>query len=223
MKPVVIFDLDGTLLNTLEDLRDSTNYALEKFGFPTRTLNEVRNFVGNGLKMLIARAVPSGTEASVIDAVLQEMKRHYAENYHNRTQPYDGIEALLRRLKAENYSMAIVSNKADSVVALLRKLYFDSLIPVAVGETESVSRKPAPDMVYEGLRRLGLPNVKAIYVGDSEVDLQTARNAGLPCLSVTWGFRSEQQLRDAGAKHLISTPQALYNTIHEMGKADFEN
>ena len=223
MKPVVIFDLDGTLLNTLEDLRDSTNFALEKFGFPTRTLDEVRNFVGNGLKMLITRAVPDGTDASMIDAVLQEMKRHYAENYHNRTQPYDGIEALLRRLKAENYPMAIVSNKADSVVALLRKLYFDSLIPVAVGETESVSRKPVPDMVYEGLRRLGLPNATAIYVGDSEVDLQTARNAGLPCLSVTWGFRSEQQLMDAGAKHLISTPQALYDAIHEMEKADFEN
>ncbi len=216
MKPAVIFDLDGTLLNTLEDLKDSTNYALQKFGFPQRTLDEVRSFVGNGLRMLIVRAVPTGTEDAVIDAVLQTMKLHYAENYHNKTRPYDGIEALLMRLKAEGYPMAIVSNKADLVVALLRKLYFDTLIPVAVGETEGVLRKPAPDMVVEGLRRLGLPGAKAVYVGDSEVDLQTARNAGLPCLSVTWGFRSIQQLKEAGAQHLVHTPEELYETICQL-------
>lgn len=216
MKTAVIFDLDGTLLNTLEDLRDSTNYALQKFGFPQRTLDEVRSFVGNGLRMLIVRAVPAGTEDAVIDAVLQTMKLHYAENYHNKTRPYDGIEALLMRLKAEGYPMAIVSNKADLVVALLRKLYFDTLIPVAVGETEGVLRKPAPDMVIEGLRRLGLPGAKAVYVGDSEVDLQTARNVGIPCLSVTWGFRSIQQLKEAGAQHLVHTPEELYETICQL-------
>lgn len=216
MKTAVIFDLDGTLLNTLEDLKDSTNYALQKFGFPQRTLDEVRSFVGNGLRMLIVRAVPAGTEDAVIDAVLQTMKLHYAENYHNKTRPYDGIGALLARLKAEGYPMTIVSNKADLVVALLRKLYFDALIPVAVGETEGVLRKPAPDMVIEGLRRLGLPGAKAVYVGDSEVDLQTARNAGLPCLSVTWGFRSIQQLEEAGAQHLVHTPEELYETICQL-------
>lgn len=216
MKTAVIFDLDGTLLNTLEDLKDSTNYALQKFGFPQRTLDEVRSFVGNGLRMLIVRAVPAGTEDAVIDAVLQTMKLHYAENYHNKTRPYDGIEALLMRLKAEGYPMAIVSNKADLVVALLRKLYFDTLIPVAVGETEGVLRKPAPDMVIEGLRRLGLPGAKAVYVGDSEVDLQTARNVGIPCLSVTWGFRSIQQLKEAGAQHLAHTPEELYETICQL-------
>ena len=216
MKTAVIFDLDGTLLNTLEDLKDSTNYALQKFRFPQRTLDEVRSFVGNGLKMLIVRAVPADTEDAVIDAVLQTMKLHYAENYHNKTRPYDGIEALLARLKAEGYPMAIVSNKADLVVALLRKLYFDTLIPVAVGETEGVLRKPAPNMVVEGLRRLGLPGAKAVYVGDSEVDLQTARNAGLPCLSVTWGFRSIQQLEEAGAQHLVHTPEELYETICQL-------
>lgn len=216
MKTAVIFDLDGTLLNTLEDLKDSTNYALQKFGFPQRTLDEVRSFVGNGLRMLIVRAVPAGTEDAVIDAVLQTMKLHYAENYHNKTRPYDGIEALLARLKAEGYPMAIVSNKADLVVALLRKLYFDALIPVAVGETEGVLRKPAPDMVIEGLRRLGLPGAKAVYVGDSEVDLQTARNVGIPCLSVTWGFRSIQQLKEAGAQHLVHTPEELYETICQL-------
>ena len=216
MKTAVMFDLDGTLLNTLEDLKDSTNYALQKFGFPQRTLDEVRSFVGNGLRMLIVRAVPAGTEDAVIDAVLQTMKLHYAENYHNKTRPYDGIEALLARLKAEGYPMAIVSNKADLVVALLRKLYFDTLIPVAVGETEGVLRKPAPDMVIEGLRRLGLPGAKAVYVGDSEVDLQTAQNVGIPCLSVTWGFRSIQQLEEAGAQHLVHTPEELYETICQL-------
>lgn len=216
MKTAVIFDLDGTLLNTLEDLKDSTNYALQKFGFPQRTLDEVRSFVGNGLRMLIVRAVPADTDDAVIDAVLKTMKLHYAENYHNNTRPYDGIEALLMRLKAEGYPMAIVSNKADLVVALLRKLYFDTLIPVAVGETEGVLRKPAPDMVIEGLRRLGLPGAKAVYVGDSEVDLQTARNVGIPCLSVTWGFRSIQQLKEAGAQHLAHTPDELYETISQL-------
>lgn len=216
MKTAVIFDLDGTLLNTLEDLKDSTNYALQKFGFPQRTLDEVRSFVGNGLRMLIVRAVPADTDDAVIDAVLKTMKLHYAENYHNKTRPYDGIEALLMRLKAEGYPMAIVSNKADLVVALLRKLYFDTLIPVAVGETEGVLRKPAPDMVIEGLRRLGLPGAKAVYVGDSEVDLQTARNVGIPCLSVTWGFRSIQQLKEAGAQNLAHTPDELYETISQL-------
>ena len=216
MNTAVIFDLDGTLLNTLEDLKDSTNYALQKFGFPQRTLDEVRSFVGNGLRMLIVRAVPADTDDAVIDAVLKTMKLHYAENYHNKTRPYDGIEALLMRLKAEGYPMALVSNKADLVVALLRKLYFDTLIPVAVGETEGVLRKPAPDMVIEGLRRLGLPGAKAVYVGDSEVDLQTARNVGIPCLSVTWGFRSIQQLKEAGAQNLAHTPDELYETISQL-------
>ena len=216
MTTAVIFDLDGTLLNTLEDLKDSTNYALQKFGFPQRTLDEVRSFVGNGLRMLIVRAVPADTDDAVIDAVLKTMKLHYAENYHNKTRPYDGIEALLMRLKDEGYPMAIVSNKADLVVALLRKLYFDTLIPVAVGETEGVLRKPAPDMVIEGLRRLGLPGAKAVYVGDSEVDLQTARNVGIPCLSVTWGFRSIQQLKEAGAQNLAHTPDELYETISQL-------
>ena len=216
MKSVVIFDLDGTLLDTLEDLRDSTNFALQKFGFPQRTLEEVRSFVGNGLRMLIVRAVPSGTDEAVIDEVLREMKQHYAENYHNKTHPYHGIEALLARLKAEGYPMAIVSNKANLVVGLLRKLYFDTLIPIAVGETERIMRKPAPDMVVEGLRRLGLPGAKAVYVGDSEVDLQTAHNAGLPCLSVTWGFRSVQQLKEAGAQQLIGSPEELYEAIRKI-------
>lgn len=212
-KTSLIFDLDGTLLDTIGDLTDSTNYALEKFGFPQRTTEEVRSFVGNGLKMLIFRALPAGTDDATIEAVLRQMKMHYTENYHNKTVPYSGIPELLTRLHEDGYPMAIVSNKADSVVSLLRTLYFDGLIPVAVGETEQISRKPAPDMVWEGLRRLGTQRDSAVYIGDSEVDIRTADNAGLPCLSVSWGFRTAQQLQAAGARQIVHSPQELYTVI----------
>lgn len=212
-KTSLIFDLDGTLLDTIGDLTDSTNYALEKFGFPQRTTEEVRSFVGNGLKMLIFRALPAGTDDATIEAVLLQMKMHYTENYHNKTVPYSGIPELLTRLHEDGYPMAIVSNKADSVVSLLRTLYFDGLIPVAVGETEQISRKPAPDMVWEGLRRLGTQRDSAVYIGDSEVDIRTADNAGLPCLSVSWGFRTAQQLQAAGARQIVHSPQELYTVI----------
>lgn len=212
-KTSLIFDLDGTLLDTIGDLTDSTNYALEKFGFPQRTTEEVRSFVGNGLKMLISRSLPSGTDDVTIEGVLRQMKMHYTENYHNKTVPYSGIPELLARLHEDGYPMAIVSNKADSVVSLLRTLYFDGLIPVAVGETEQISRKPAPDMVWEGLRRLGAQRDSAVYIGDSEVDIRTANNAGLPCLSVSWGFRTAQQLQAAGARLIVHSPQELYTVI----------
>lgn len=212
-KTSLIFDLDGTLLDTIGDLTDSTNYALEKFGFPQRTTEEVRSFVGNGLKMLISRSLPSGTDDVTIEGVLRQMKMHYTENYHNKTVPYSGIPELLARLHEDGYPMAIVSNKADSVVSLLRTLYFDGLIPVAVGETEQISRKPAPDMVWEGLRRLGTQRDSAVYIGDSEVDIRTADNAGLPCLSVSWGFRTAQQLQAAGARQIVHSPQELYTVI----------
>lgn len=212
-KTSLIFDLDGTLLDTIGDLTDSTNYALEKFGFPQRTTEEVRSFVGNGLKMLIFRALPAGTDDATIEAVLRQMKMHYTENYHNKTVPYSGIPELLTRLHEDGYPMAIVSNKADSVVSLLRTLYFDGLISVAVGETEQISRKPAPDMVWEGLRRLGTQRDSAVYIGDSEVDIRTADNAGLPCLSVSWGFRTAQQLQAAGARQIVHSPQELYTVI----------
>lgn len=214
MKPTVIFDLDGTLLDTLEDLKDSTNYAMRVFHFPERTLDEVRAFVGNGLGMLIRRASPAGTDEETLSRALAVMKSHYAKNYHNKTVPYPGIPELLQHLKADGYPMAIVSNKADLVVRLLRELYFRDLIPVAVGETENISRKPAPDMVYEGMRRLGVEDHPAVYIGDSDVDIQTAANAGLPCLSVSWGFRSRERLKAAGASYIIDTPDELFAAIH---------
>ena len=210
----LVFDLDGTLLNTLADLRDSTNYALQQFGFSERSTEEVRNFVGNGLRMLIRRAVPFETEEETVDAVLAVMKAHYREHYHDGTIPYDGILPFLHKMKMYGFRMAIVSNKADPMVQLLRTLYFDELIPVAVGELDGVPRKPAPDMVRISMERLGCTEEHTVYIGDSEVDIETAKNAGLPCLSVGWGFRSEKDLRNAGAETVYRSPVELYDALH---------
>ena len=209
----LIFDLDGTLLNTLSDLRDSTNYALKKFDFPVRSTEEIRNFVGNGLRMLIRRAVPNETDEETVDRVLAEMKAHYREHYHDGTVPYDGILPFLTEMKKRGFHMAIVSNKADPMVQLLRTLYFDDLISVAVGELEGIARKPAPDMVEIAMQRLGCTAENAVYIGDSEVDIETAKNAGLPCLSVGWGFRDEKTLRHAGANKVCHSPAELQKTL----------
>lgn len=209
----LIFDLDGTLLNTLADLRDSTNFALKKFNFPERTTDEVRNFVGNGLRMLIKRAVPQGTNDKTVDDVLSEMKAHYREHYHDGTVPYDGIFPFLHKMKRCGLRMAIVSNKANPMVQLLRTLYFDDLIPVAVGELDGVPRKPAPDMVRIAMQRLGCTEENTVYIGDSEVDIETAKNAGLPCFSVGWGFRTEESLRSAGAETIYCSPAELQEAL----------
>lgn len=208
-----IFDLDGTLLNTLADLRESTNYALKKFDFPVRSTEEIRNFVGNGLRMLIRRAVPNFADEETVDRVLAEMKAHYREHYHDGTVPYDGILPFLRKMKNCGFRMAIVSNKADPMVQLLRTLYFDDLISVAVGELEGVARKPAPDLVKIAMHRLGCTAENAVYIGDSEVDIETAKNAGLPCLSVGWGFRDEEILHNAGAKTIYHSPAELQEAL----------
>ena len=208
MRKTLLFDLDGTLLNTLEDLRDSTNFALRTYGYPERS-QEVRRFVGNGLKMLLTRAVPQGSSEVEIERALACMKAHYCENYHNKTVPYPGIPELLQRLQQAGFRMAIVSNKADPAVQLIRTLYFDGIIDVAVGESSACSKKPAPDMVLAALQRLGSTADDAIYLGDSEVDLQTARNSGLPCATVGWGFRTEAELRAAGAQTIYHSPEAL--------------
>ena len=206
----LIFDLDGTLLNTLYDLRNAVNYSLEKFGFQQRTLEEVRKAVGNGLKMLVKRSLPDGTTENTVEEVLAEMKGYYALHCHDETVPYDGIIDLLRTLKAEGHSLAIVSNKADAMVQTLKRVFFDGLIDFALGESQRYARKPAPDMVFAAVDALGR---NAIYIGDSEVDILTAKNAGLPCFAVSWGFRSEADLRSAGAETVYSTVEALLAAI----------
>lgn len=207
----VIFDLDGTLLNTLEDLTDSVNHAMEAFGYPVHTIEEIRSFVGNGAPKLIERSIPQGTENPSYDAALAAFKEHYAAHCEDKTNPYEGIMELLMQLRDKGYRMAVVSNKFDGAVKRLCKKYFGDYIEVAIGESADVKRKPAPDTVYRALRELSSDASRAVYVGDSEVDIQTAKNASLRCISVTWGFRTEGQLRDAGADEnfMIGTPQAL--------------
>jgi phosphoglycolate phosphatase len=205
MKYGILWDLDGTLLDTLEDLKDGVNYALAEFGYPPRSLEEVRRFVGNGAGRLMALAVPAGADSA---PVLECFQAYYRDHCRIKTGPYAGIPEVLELLGRE-YPMAIVSNKPDAAVKALCADYFPG-IP-AWGETADCPRKPAPDMVFRAMEELGVET--CIYVGDSEVDILTARNAGVKCLSVTWGFRDVPELEAAGAAHFCHTPGQLTETI----------
>ena len=195
MYRAVIFDLDGTLLNTLEDLRDGVNYVLALRGYPERSLEEIRRFVGNGIGKLIERAAPEGTAEEEREEILKEFRLYYTEHCRVKTGPYNGIMDLLKSLKEHNIQMAIVSNKNDAAVKDLVKYYFSEYISVAIGECAGVRKKPSPDSVWKAISLLGVKKEQAVYVGDSEVDRATAANAGMECISVTWGFRDEELLK----------------------------
>lgn len=209
MKTAILFDLDGTLLDTLGDLHAATNYVLTQFGYPTRTMEEVCRFVGNGAAQLIRLAVPEGATDQA--QVLAAFQKHYAANCNTLTRPYDGIPAMLAEL-APQYPLAVVSNKPDTAVKELAKLYFPTLY--ARGESADCPRKPAPDMVHKAMETLGVD--RCIYIGDSDVDIQTAKNAGVPCISVTWGFRTEAELQAAGATHFCHHPADLPQIIKKL-------
>ncbi len=209
----VIFDLDGTLLNTLDDLTDSVNYALLSEGLPQRTLSEVRIFVGNGIAQLIERAVPEGTPQEIKTSVLAGFRRHYTDNCENKTRPYDGVCELLDRLCANGFKTAVVSNKMDSAVRVLCRKYFGDRILFSVGDKEGLPRKPAPDSVFEVLKKLSSACERSVYVGDSDVDIQTARNAGMDCISVTWGFREKDFLIKSGAVMTADKPSELADLL----------
>ena len=213
MYKLAVFDMDGTILDTLEDLKDSTNFALEKCGYPTRSYDEVRRFVGNGIRKLIERAVPEGLTVEQIDRVHEVFTEHYKVHCADTTKAYDGIKPLLEKLRASGVKTAVVSNKADYGVQELCKEYFDGLFDYAVGEREGIRRKPAPDAVNEALRVLGLDKSEAVYIGDSDVDFETAKNAELPCISVLWGFRDEEFLREKGATLFVRDPAEIYDII----------
>lgn len=210
MKTGILWDLDGTLLDTLGDLLDATNYALEIHGYPPRTLPELRRFVGNGAANQIRLALGEGNEAAV-DRVLATYKPWYTAHCQNKTRPYDGIPEVLAQL-GEIYPMAIVSNKPDAAVKELCARYFPGIY--ALGETPDCPRKPAPDMVYKAMAAIGAE--KCIYVGDSEVDVLTANNAGVACLSVLWGFRDREDILAAGGKHFCEKPEALPAAIEAL-------
>lgn len=209
----VIFDLDGTLLYTLEDLTDSTNYALEQFGYPKRTIDEVRRFVGNGVALLIERAIPDGKNNPNCEKCLEIFKKHYSENMYNKTKPYDGVMSMLKKLKEQKHKVAVVSNKFDSAVKELCEKYFGELVDVAIGQREHIAKKPAPDSVIEAMNELNVNKEECIYVGDSEVDIQTAQNAELDCISVVWGYKDINFLYENGATTLIYSPEELLEII----------
>lgn len=209
----IVFDLDGTLLDTLDDLTDSVNHALFTEGFAPRTRAEIRAFVGNGVAELVHRAVPEGTRADTQARCLATFRAHYAHNLDHKTAPYPGILPLLHALKDRKIKRAVCSNKFDAAVKHLCGTLCGTLLPVAIGESETVRRKPAPDSVFLALEQLGSRRENAYYVGDSEVDIDTARNAGLVCVGVTWGFRDRPALEKKGAPYIIDTPEALLSLI----------
>ncbi len=211
----VIFDLDGTLLNTLEDLTNSTNYALACFNYPQKTIEQIRQFVGNGVYKLIERALPQGLEDKNFDKCLELFKQHYKENMYNKTQPYFGIIPMLEKLKALDIKTAVVSNKFDAAVKELCDYYFKDLIDFSAGENEAkgVRKKPAPDTVFDVLNKFNSNKEKTVYVGDSEVDIQTARNAQLRCISVSWGFKDRKFLELNNAENIIDTPDEIFQYL----------
>lgn len=213
----VIWDLDGTLLNTLDDLAASTNAALTQNGLPVRTTDEVRRFVGNGVHKLIERAMPElGEGHPQFQAVLDSFVAHYGAHSKDHTAPYEGIVGVLDTLAAQGVKLAIVSNKIDFAVKALSRDYFGERMLSSVGDDPSRRKKPAPDSVLEAMRQMGVTAQESVYVGDSDVDVITARNAGIPCIAVTWGFRSEESLVEAGARYVARRPEEILAIVQQL-------
>lgn len=210
----IIFDLDGTLLDTLEDLTDAVNYALCTNGMPIRTIEEIRRFVGNGIAKLMMRAIPDGKDNTAYDKTFAAFKEYYGKHCNDKTRPYKGVLELLKELKQKGCQLAIVSNKADFAVKELQKIYFEKYVPVAIGEKEGIKKKPAPDTVFQALKELKSDTATAIYIGDSDVDIATAKNAGLPCISVSWGFRDIEFLKEHGAEIIADTTKEVMDYLH---------
>ena len=206
---VYIFDLDGTLLDTLRDLAASCNHAMRAMGFAEHSIDEVRRFVGNGVRKLIERAVPDGERNPLFEQTLAIFRQHYMAHSLDTTRPYPGIIELLQELKSQGKAVAVVSNKFDAATKSLCRHFFGGLVDVAIGESGQIRKKPAPDTVNEALRQLGVGKERAVYVGDSDVDLQTAVNSDLPCISVLWGFRDRDFLAAHGATMFVQTPEEI--------------
>lgn len=210
---LAVFDMDGTILNTLEDLADSTNYALKTNGLPERTIDEVRRFVGNGIRLLIERAVPKDSDVELTDKVFDTFKEYYKTHCAVKTKPYDGIKDVLSELRKAGCLTAVVSNKADFAVQDLCRDYFEGLFDIAVGERDGIKKKPAPDSVFEVLSKLNIDKADAVYIGDSDVDFDTSVNAKMDVIMVGWGFRDEEFLRERGAERIIKQPSEILDII----------
>lgn len=213
MKTGILFDLDGTLLNTLEDLTDSVNYALSQYDCPPRTMEEVREFIGNGARKLIERSLPGTENDPDVDAVLSTYQVYYKAHSKVKTKPYDGIVQALREISAK-YPVAIVSNKPDAATKVLCKEFFGDIY--ARGESDDCPRKPAPDMLQKAMKIIGVDH--CVYVGDSEPDILTAKNLGVKCLSVLWGFRDRKTLQAVGGQYFCDDPAKLLPMLEEMLK-----
>ena len=211
MKIGILWDLDGTLLDSLEDLKDSVNHTLRQYGLPERSLDEIRRFVGNGAKRLIALSMPGKEDDPNVDEVLRDYQVYYTAHSQIKTKPYDGVLAALEAL-GKKYPMAVVSNKPDDAVKVLCKQYFPNVY--AMGESADCPRKPAPDMVFKAMKALAVE--ACVYVGDSEVDVITAGNAGMPCLSVLWGFRDRKILEEAGSKYFCDDTAKLVQMLEAV-------
>ena len=205
----IIFDLDGTLLDTLADLAEGTNYALRVNGFPERTIDEIRRFVGNGARKLIERAVPDGQIEAALEKVRQDFDIYYKVHCKDHTGPYPGIMEMLQELVQQGYSLGVVSNKPDFAVQELIPEYFPGIFASVSGERQGVAKKPAPDLIWEAMKNLQADSSNAVYVGDSEVDLEAAVNAGIPCISVAWGFKGKKFLEEQQAEMIIEKPSEI--------------
>lgn len=210
---LIVFDMDGTILDTLVDLKNCMNYVLKKHNMPTRTLEEIRSFVGNGIRTLIERATPPGTSPETLDAIHKDYMAYYKIHCADDTKPYDGILELLSALKNQGYKTAVVSNKANAAVQDLCVQYFDGLFDLAIGERPEIAKKPAPDMVELALSQMNISKEKAVYIGDSDVDVATAHNSGLNIIAVEWGFRDRDVLKAQGAEIIVSSPMEILDYI----------
>lgn len=211
----VIFDLDGTLLNTLEDLADAVNFVMRKNHYPQRTIEEVRRFVGNGIRRLMELAVPENISETEFEQVFEEFKNYYTEHCQIKTCAYDGVMPLLKHLDENGYAMAIVSNKNHAAVCELNDIYFKDYIEVAIGQKDGIRKKPAPDTVVQALKELGKTKERAVYVGDSEVDFATAKNSGMDCVLVTWGFRNLEELKEFQPVAFVDTAEQLQMILEQ--------
>lgn len=211
----VVFDMDGTILNTIEDLTDATNHALAVYGLPQITVEQERYFVGNGLYTTARRAVPEGTSDELVQKVYEELVSYYRSHSEVKTGPYEGIVETIKRIHEAGIKTAVVSNKADFAVQSLVEKYFAGCFDEAMGETKGYALKPAPDMVEEILNRLGVSKEEAVYVGDSNVDLQTAENSDMDCIAVSWGFRGREKLEEYGAKVIVDTPAQIEEILKQ--------
>lgn len=209
----VIFDFDGTLIYTLDDIRDSLNYTLRRYNIKEKSLEEVRNLVGEGACRLVELCVHGGKDNVHFEEIFNLYRSNYSENYKNKSRPYPEVISMLEILKNKGYKMAVVSNKYDNLVKYLNHIYFGDLIPVAIGESEKIRKKPSPDGILEALKNLNSTIEDAVYVGDSDVDIQTAKNVGIDCISVSYGYRDLEILEKCGAVNIAHKPMEILNYL----------